>query len=420
MTFNRRNFVSAATATAASYSRVLGANEKIRVGLIGSGGQGRSDWKLFLKHPDVVPVAVADVYEPNLEEGLALANGQAKGYRDFRKLIERKDIDVVIVGTPDHWHALTTIMACEAGKDVYCEKPLSLAIREGRLMLNAARKNNRVVQTGSQQRSGPHYAQAVEIIRSGKLGKVPHIQASFIRNAMPGWGKAPDEQPPANLDWDMWLGPAPKVPYNKMRCLYHFRWFWDYSGGQMTNFGAHDIDIARWVIGARAPIAVAAFGGRFALEGAGETPDVQEVIYQFPECVLSWSVREMNKEQRSGLTFHGTKATMQLSRGGIQINGETWKGADAPKGPQAPDAKIPGTEQHDAHVLNFIECVKSRKRPNADNEEGHLTATMCHMGNIATRLNRSLRWDAAKEEFSGDAEANRWLQRPYRAPWKLA
>jgi predicted dehydrogenase len=406
--------------TAASYSRVLGANDKIRVGLIGSGGQGKSDWKSFLKNPDVTPVAVCDVYEPNLEQGLSLAKGEAKGYRDFRKLLEQKDIDAVIVGTPDHWHALTTIAACQAGKDVYCEKPLSLAIREGRLMLEAARKNNRIVQTGSQQRSGPHYAQAVEIIQSGKLGKVSHIKAALVRNAMPGWGKATDEAPPANLNWDMWLGPAPKRPYNRMRCLYNFRWFWDYSGGQMTNFGAHDVDIARWALNARAPIAVAAFGGRFAMEGDGETPDVQEVIYQFPGCVLNWSVCEMNAEQKSGLTFHGTKATMFLTRGGITINGEIWKGLDAQRTPQAPDAKIPGTEQHNAHVRNFLDCVKSRKRPNADVEDGHLTAATCHMGNIATRLGRSLKWDAVKEEFIGDADANRWLERPYRAPWKLS
>lgn len=191
--------------TAASYQRVMGANDKIRVGLIGSGGQGRSDWKLFLKNPEVVPVAVCDVYEPNLKLGLALAeqagtaSGPVASYKDFRQVIERKDIDAVIVGTPDHWHAIPTIAACQAGKDVYCEKPLSLTVREGRAMVDAARKYNRVVQTGSQQRSGPHYAQAVEMIRGGKLGKIAQVQASLIRNAMPGWGTAVDEKPPSDL-----------------------------------------------------------------------------------------------------------------------------------------------------------------------------------------------------------------------------
>jgi predicted dehydrogenase len=416
---DRRHFLSAATVTAASYSRVWGANDRIRVALIGAGGQGRADWRLFLKHAEVEPVAVCDVYKPNLEQGLQMANGRAKGYGDYRKLLERKDIDAVVVGTPDHWHALPMIEACRAGKDVYVEKPLSLTIAEGKLMLQTARQTNRVVQVGSQQRSGPHYAQAVEIIRSGKLGKVSHIQCSLIRNAMPGWGKAPDSAPPPELDWNMWLGPAPQVAYNAMRCLYNFRWFWDYSGGQMTNFGAHDIDIARWAMDVRAPLAVAAFAGRYALEGAGETPDVQEVIYRFPDFILNWTTCEMNSARKSGIEFHGTKATMRLTRGGIEIIGESWKGKDA-KQPGVENQKFPGTEMHAAHVANFLECVKSRKRPNADIEEGYRTAVMCHLGNIASRLNRTLQWDAAKEEIAGDAEANRWLSRPYRAPWKLA
>jgi len=416
---DRRRFFTAAGLTAVSYRRVWGANEKIRVGLIGAGGQGQANWRGFMKNTDVTPAAVCDVYEPNLEKALSMAEGQARGFRDFRKLIELKDIDAVIVATPDHWHAIPTILACQAGKDVYVEKPLSLFIREGRVMVDTARRYNRVVQVGSQQRSGPHYAKAIEIIRSGQLGKIHHIHAAFLRNALPGWGKAPDEPPPANLDWDMWLGPAPKVPYNRLRAIYHFRWYWDYSGGQMTNFGAHDVDIARWALNARAAQAVAGFGGRFALGGPGETPDVQEVIYQFPDCVVNWSVREMNGEGRSGLTFHGTKATMFLTRRGIEILGETWRGEGAPKTPQAADAKLPGSEQHSAHIRNFLDCVKTRKRPNADVEEGHLTAVMCHLGNIATRLGRSVRWDSEKEQIVGDAEANRMCDRPYRAPWKL-
>lgn len=424
MTIARRTFLTSAALTASSYQRVMGANEKLRVGLIGSGGQGRSDWKLFLKNSEVVPVAVCDVYEPNLKQGLSLAEqagtagGPVAAYKDFRQVIDRKDIDAVIVGTPDHWHALPTIMACQAGKDVYCEKPLSLTIREGRAMVDAARKHNVVVQTGSQQRSGPHYAQAVEIIRGGKLGKIGHVQASLIRNAMPGWGTAPDEKPPADLDWDFWLGPAPARSYNKMRCLYHFRWWWDYSGGQMTNFGAHDIDIVRWAMNVEAPGSVAAFGGRYRLTGAGETPDVQEVLYQFPDWVLTWTTCEMNSARKSGITVHGTNATMRLTRGGIEINGEKWGGLDA-KQPGVQSQKYPGTEQHAAHVRNFLDCVKSRKRPNADVEEGYKTAVMCHLGNIAMRLGRSLRWDAAKETIQGDAEATNWLSRPYRKPWKL-
>ena len=325
---DRRHFVSSVALGAAAYSRILGANERINVGIIGAGGQGRGDWGRFIKQPDVNPVAVCDVYKPHLERGLAMATGQAQGYRDFRKLLERKDIDAVIVAAPDHWHAIPTIMACQAGKDVYVEKPLALTIKEGRAMVNAARKYQRVVQTGSQQRSGEHYARAVELIRSGKLGKIAHITAGHIRNSMPGFGRYKDEPPPPELDWDMWLGPAPYRPYNKLRCIYNFRWFWDYSGGQMTNWGAHNLDIARWAMNVRSPISVAAFGGRFALDDGGETPDVQEVIYQFPGFVLIWSVREVNGMSSGGFDFHGTKGNLSLSRGGFKVTAEKWATTD--------------------------------------------------------------------------------------------
>jgi predicted dehydrogenase len=429
---DRRQFVSTMALGAAAYSRVLGANERINVGIIGAGGQGRGDWGRFIKQPEVNPVAVCDVYRPHLEKALATANGRAQGYKDFRKLLERKDVDAVIVATPDHWHAIPTIMACQAGKDVYVEKPLALTIKEGRAMVNAARKYQRVVQTGSQQRSGEHYARAVELIRGGKLGKIAHITAGHIRNSMPGFGRYKDEPPPPELDWGMWLGPAPSRPYNKLRCIYNFRWFWDYSGGQMTNWGAHNLDIARWAMNVRSPISVAAFGGRFALDDGGETPDVQEVMYQFPGFVLTWSVREMNGMSSGGFDFHGTKGNLSLSRGGFKVTAEKWATTDDAeetgkkkkvdkdgKKKMTEEMTDPGSEQPVAHVRNFLDCVKSRKRPNAEVEEGHLSAILCHLGNIATRLGRSLKWDAEKEEIVGDGDANRWLSKEYRKPWVL-
>ena len=320
----RRKFLTAAAAGAASYERIAGANERITGGLIGAGAQGRAVWGRFLKQPGVNPGAVCDVYRPHLAKAAAMSEGRARTYKDFRRLLEQKDIDAVIVATPDHWHALPTILACQAGKDVYVEKPLSLTVREGRAMVNAARKYKRVVQTGSQQRSGAHYARAVEIVRSGSLGTIAHVTASHIRNSMPGFGRFPDSDPPPELDWDMWLGPAPYRPYNKLRCIYSFRWFWDYSGGQMTNWGAHNLDIARWAMNVRAPLSVAAFGGRYAIEDGGETPDVQEVIYRFPGFVLTWSVREMNGMSKGGFEFHGTKGNLSLSRGGFKVTAETW------------------------------------------------------------------------------------------------
>jgi predicted dehydrogenase len=254
---NRRAFVSGAAFTAASYARVYGANERINAGLIGCGKQGRLDWARFIEQPDVNPMAASEVYEPHLNHALTLAKGQARGFRDFRRMLELKDLDCVIVATPDHWHALQTVMACEAGKDVYTEKPLSYSIREGRVMVNAAREHKRIVQTGMQQRSGLHYARAVEIIRAGGIGKVSHISAGLVRNMMPGLGKPPDGPVPAGLDWDMWLGPAPKVPYNQARFDVH-RYFKDYVGSWLLELGPHIVDLAHWAMNPGEPLAASA------------------------------------------------------------------------------------------------------------------------------------------------------------------
>jgi predicted dehydrogenase len=415
---NRRTFAIGAL-SAWSASRVMGANDRIRMGLIGSGGRGREDWGTFLKQPDMEPVAVCDVYDPFREKGIALTEGRAKGFKDFRELLDQKDIDAVIVATPDHWHALITIAACDAGKDVYCEKPLSLAVVEGRKMVAAARKHGKIVQTGSQQRSGSHYAQAVKLIQDGGIGEVHRIHAGIERNISPGL--KPTEMAtglsPA-LDWDMWLGPAPMRPFDPFRCIYNFRWFWDYSGGQMTNWGAHHLDIARWIIGAEAPTEVSGFGGRYSLTDGGETPDVQQVTYQFPKAIVTWTSSEVAQGKPLTLDIYGTKGTLTLLRSGFQVAPEMI-GAGKEKTPAMDALQVKGNDLNVAHARNFLDCVKSRQRPNADVEEGHRSAVMCHLGNISTRLGRSIKWDAAKEQVVGDAEANRMLARPYRSPWRL-
>ncbi|HEY1495568.1 MAG TPA: Gfo/Idh/MocA family oxidoreductase [Candidatus Solibacter sp.] len=417
---NRRHFALGAL-SALSASRVMGANERVRMGLIGSGGRGREDWGTFLKQPDFEPVAVCDVYAPFLAKGIEMTEGRAKPVKDFRRLLEQKDIDAVIVATPDHWHALMTVAACEAGKDVYCEKPLSLTVTDGRKMLDAARRTKRVVQTGSQQRSGSHYAAAVKLIQDGGIGEVHRIHCGFQRNIFPGL--KPTEMANGNtdgFDYEMWLGPAPKRPFDPYRCIYNFRWFWDYSGGQMTNWGAHHLDIARWIMGAEAASTVAGFGGRYALTDGGETPDVQQVTYQFPKVVVTWTASEI-AEGAKGVTLdvYGTKGSMTLLRGGFQVTPEK-VGAGKEKTPAMEALSMKGNDLNVAHARNFLDCVKSRQRPNADVEEGHRSAIMCHLGNISTRLGRSLKWDAAKEQVVGDAEANAMLSRPYRGPWKLA
>ncbi len=417
---DRRHLFTAAAAAAASYKRILGANDRVQLGILGTGNRGGQIWKEALAQPDADPVAACDVYEPHLESALSTSKGRAKAYRDFRDLLEHRPMDAVLIATPDHWHAIQTVMACRAGLDVYVEKPLSLTVAEGRAMLDAARRHDRIVQTGSQQRSGPHYSEAVSLIRSGGIGAVHHVEAGFERNSMPGFGTPADTTPPADFNYDMWLGPAPHKPYNPLRGLYHFRWFWDHSGGQMTNWGAHNIDIARWGMGCESPRTVSGCGGRFAIQDHGETPDVQEVLYEVEGGVLTWSVRELNGTRGSYLVFHGTKGDLELGRSGYSIRGQKWQRNDpamAEDRDSFPENASRGLTAH--HMRNFLDCVKSRERPNADVEIGHRTAVFCHLGNIATRLGRSLQWDAASERFVSDDEANGSLSKPYRSPWSL-
>jgi predicted dehydrogenase len=431
-TLTRRDFTRTSIAlgvtTALGSTRVLGANDRVAMGLIGCGGRGSQVADRFLKATDASVVAVADVYEPFRQRAVAAvkagASTAAIGLKDFRQVLDRKDVDAVIIATPDHWHALMAVAALRAGKDVYVEKPLSLVLREGRIIVDEARRTKRVCAVGSQQRSGAHYVEAVRLIHEGAIGTVHHVHAGMTRNAMPGFvarelrGGLTDA-----LDWDMWLGPAPKVPFDPFRAIYHFRWFWDYSGGQMTNWGAHHLDIARWALGARAPKAVAGFGGRYAIKDGGETPDIQQVLYHFGSGVVSWSTREVNEGDRAGLVFYGTKGTLALARSGYTIRPETWTGdADGTTGKRAPAAEareVKGANLDEQHVRNFLDCVKSRQRPNADVEEGHLSAVMCHLGNLSTRLGRSLTWDAANERIVGDDEANGLLTKAYRKPWTL-
>jgi predicted dehydrogenase len=416
-----RTSVALGVATALASTRVAGANDRVAIGLVGCGGRGSQLAARLLAMPDAAITAVADVYAPFRDRAAAAAPG-ATAVADFRRVLDRRDVDAVVIATPDHWHALMAVAALTAGKDVYVEKPLSLVVREGRLVVDAARRTNRICAVGSQQRSGAHYAEAVRLIREGAIGTVHHVHAGMTRNAMPGFvarelrGGLTDA-----LDWDLWLGPARQRPFDPFRAIYHFRWFWDYSGGQMTNWGAHHLDIARWALGARAPSAVAGFGGRYAVADGGETPDVQQVLYRFDQAVVSWSTREVNAGDRTGLVFHGTTGTLDLSRGGYTIKPEAWTGDAKVAAAAVPAAarEVKGSNLDEQHVRNFLDCVKSRQRPSADVEEGHLTAVMCHLGNLSTRLGRSLTWDAAAERVAGDAEANALLTTSYRAPWTL-
>lgn len=435
MSASRRGFVGALTA--ASYGRVIGANDRIQLGFIGIGLIGVRHLEDFKKMPDVDIAAVCDVYEPRVQAGIAASGGKAKGYRDFRRLLEDKRIQAVVVSTPDHWHALNTILACAAGKDVYVEKPLTTFVAEGRWMTTAARRYKRVVQVGTQQRSGKHFQAAVDLIRSGYLGKVHSIRATSFRNIMPGFGRTPESDPPPGLDYDLWLGPAPRKPYTRHRSLYHFRWFWDFAGGQMTNLGTHEIDIVHWAMQVSGPRQVTSIGGRFALEDDGETPDTQDAIFLYPGFSVVVSIREACAGRGApGFEFYGTKASLRIGRNGFEVLPEMrqppenlippW--SSPPGHPPRVDAKpVPWTkpvkgegspdEQMELHKRNFLDCIRSRKRPAADVEEGHQVAAACHLANISMLVGRTLTWDAQKETIVGDAAAAKYLARPYRKPW---
>ncbi len=435
----RRRAVKLGALAAASYRRVLGANDRVQIGFIGFGLIGSQHVHDFRNQQDVDLAAMCDVYQPRLEQGVAACGQSAKPYSDFRKLLDDKDLQGVVISTPDHWHALMTIMACAAGKDVYVEKPLTLFVKEGRWMIEAARRYNRVVQVGTQQRSGKSYQHAKQLLESGYIGDIMSVRAASFRNIMPGFGSPPDSAAPSDFDYDMWLGPAPKRPYNKMRGIYHFRWFWDYSGGQMTNLGAHEIDIIQWVMRAKGPSAVSSSGGRLALKSLGDTPDTQDALFEYPGFTTLYSFREASAGRRAGagLEFFGTKGSMTVARSGFEVFPDmkinpanaipVFEGHPAggpvrenvkPE-PWVQAMKEPGSsaEQFNLHVRNFIDCIKTRDRPIAGVEGGHQATTACHLANISLRVGRKIRWDADKEEITGDQEASSMLVRPYRKPW---
>lgn len=444
-TVTRRSF--AAALGAASYSRILGANERVQVGFIGYGLIGAQHVFDFKNQRDVDLVALSETYQPRMEQGIQLmgeraAAGKAKAYKDFRRLLDDKDVQAVVVSTPDHWHAMMAILACAAGKDVYVEKPMTLFVREGRWMIQAARKYKRVVQVGTQQRSGKHYQEARQLVADGAIGKVHSVRMANFRNISPGFGKPAGETAPTELDYEMWLGPAPKRPYSPHRALYHFRWFWDYSGGQMTNLGAHQIDILQWYLNQKGPLSVYSNGGRFVIEDDGETPDTQDAAFTYNGFTSLWSHREGGKGSAAGagMEFFGDRGSLKIDRSGYQITGDdktppenavpSFKGH--PTGGVTRVASQPekwianrsqkgsSEEQFDLHVRNFLDCIKTRQRTVSDVEDGHQTAVACHLANLSLRLGRALRWDPVKEEIIGDAAASALLERPYRKPWDAA
>lgn len=419
--------VGGAAMTSKASARVS-PNDQIVAGFIGVGRMGMSNIRDFAKQKEVRLAAVCDVYEPNLKEAEKLTG--AETYKDFRRILERKDIDVVVVSTPDHWHPLMAVLACQAGKDVYVEKPTSVAVEEGRKMVEAARKSNRIVQVGTQQRSGIHFQHAVELIRRGDIGKVTAVRSWNFGNSSPkGFGYLPDSDPPAGLDWDMWLGPAPLVPFNANRFgVFPDRWssfrhFWDYAGGMMTDWGVHLLDIVQWAMNVDGPEEVSARGGKFVIEDNRDTPDTLSVTYKYPTFVATYENRDCNgrtiNEHGYGIEFYGTEGTLFIDRGGFEVSPETRRQGERRIARMYWMKEENSNDQHEVHVRNFVDCVKSRQFPISDIEIGHRSTTTCLLGNIAYRTGRTIGWDAKKEAIVGDAEAAKMLRREYRAPWKL-
>jgi predicted dehydrogenase len=418
----------------ASQDRVAGANRRIRVALVGCGGMGQADLRDALKLGAQV-VALCDVDDEQVAKTKAWV---AKDYsqtpeletRDFRKVLDRKDVDAVIVGTPDHWHALPTIMACEAGKDVYVEKPLSLTIAEGRAMVDVARKTNRVVQMGTQQRSAPHFAEAVEYVKSGALGKIRLVKCWAYQDWMGNIPKVPDSEPPPGVDYDMWLGPAPKRPFNKNRFHFNFRWYYDYSGGLMTDWGAHMIDIANWGMGVTAPNSAVSVGGKFGFpDDAEETPDTQQALWEYDGYSMVWehatAIGQGPFMRDHGAAFHGNNGILVVDRGGWEVFPETV--TDSTKGWRktyrmagSPRRGTGSVDSHLEHVRDFLSCMDTRKTPRSDVEIGHNSMIALHLGNVAYRTKRRINWDVKNERVvGGDAEVEALINKPYRAPWSL-
>lgn len=444
----RRDFTKSAAAagvtTALSYSQILGANDRIRMGFIALGNRGDQVLDAFLKQPDCQIVAVCDIYQPYMDFASKKIGASPQQFKDYRKVLDLKDVDAVAINTPDHWHALQTIQACQAGKDVYVEKPLSLCVAEGRKMVEAVRKYKRVSQVGIHRRSSGFVREAAEIVRSGYLGQVMAVRAFHIQNEWPkGIGNPPDEAPPKDFDWESWLGPAPKRAYNKNRTFYRFRWFWDYSGGQVTNFGVHYLDAIHLALGQDAPTAVTAMGGKYVIEDNREIPDTLEVLWQYPHASGSQTLVTFTQINANAapaginngeIEFRGTKGTLYLKSNGYEVVGDAlspneflarspldrsldnWrKGAkpvlEAKKGQGDADTKH--------HARNFLDCVKSRQETHCDIEVGHRSTSAPLIGNIAYKLKAYLQWDGKTEKFTNNLAANKLLSYQYRAPFKF-
>lgn len=436
---NRRNFLQKSAFTAAglgmaplfgsSYQSIYGQtapSNKVKVGLIGCRSQGWSNLNTFLQYPEVECVALCDIDDEWLnkraDDVFKKTGKKVKNcYKDWRKLIDNKDVDVIIIGTPDHWHCLPLVYACQAGKDVFVEKPLANTIEECNLMVKAARKYDRVVQVGQWQRSDPHWNEAANYLKAGNIGRIRTVKVWAYQDGKPTLPVIPDSPVPAGVDYDMWLGPAPKRPFNTYRFHYNFRFFWDYAGGLMSDWGVHLLDYALEGMGADLPTSILSSGGKFAYPNdAMETPDTLMATYAYKNFNIIWDhacgISHGLYGRKEGLAFFGENGTLVLDRAGWEVIPEVSN--KIARMDAVPFKKGEGKGLYN-HVGNMLECIKTRELPNADVAIGAKVAKMSHLANISSRVGRGLVWDDANSLFVNDPEATAFVKAHYRDPWKL-
>ena len=446
MKSNRRRFIKSATLGAAgagvlgflpleliaSTRRKISPNDKIQLGVIGCNGMGFSNLVSFLKMSEIEIVALCDVDNGVLVQRTAdlMEAGFKKPtwYKDYRDLLDDKDVDVVVIGTPDHWHCLQLCDALQAGKDVYCEKPIANSIEESRIMLNLVKQGDRIVQIGQWQRSQPHFVDAIEFVHSGQLGEIRLAKAWAYQGWMMPVDIKPDEDTPLGVDYEMWLGPAPTKPFNPNRYHFNFRWFWDYAGGLMTDWGVHLIDYALYGMKAGVPNSIMAMGGKFAYPNdASETPDTLQTIFEYDDFSILWEhatgIDGGNYGRNHGIAFIGNNGTLVLNRQGWEVIPEQdfqgWgkEGIDRMERIELQSNQGSGL---DLHTRNFVEAVKQRDPSglNAPIEVGYDAALVCHMGNIAYKAGSRIYWDEMKGSF-GDKKADQLIKAQYHNGWNL-
>jgi predicted dehydrogenase len=415
---NRRSFLKTSAVAVSGLSALTAAraadqpNERIRLAVLGVHGRGKDHLRGFAGLKDAEIAYVCDPDEnivPAALKVLPSGHPTPRVEKDLRRVLGDKDVDAVVIATPDHWHALATVWACQAGKHVYVEKPVSHNLVEGRRMVEAARRNDRVVQAGTQRRSAAHCRSAAEFVRSGKLGKVPFAR-TWIAGHRPSIGHKEDAPVPQGVDYDLWLGPAPRRPFNPNRFHYNWHWNWDYGTGELGNNGIHALDLARWLLDLDAPLRVTCGGGKYFYDDDQQTPDTQVATFDFPGTCVLWEHRIWSRTgcegEAWGVALYGEKGTLIFDRKGWHV----FDGVEASD--KTGEAEL-------AHKRDFLDCIKEHRRPSADIEEGHKSTSLCHLGNIAWRVGRELRWDAKTETITGDAEANRLLGREYRQGFEL-